>query len=155
MQGAGMLPGSSILDNILGVEELGIDDAWRAAEQAGVAADISNMPMGMFTPMGEMTVSGGQAQRIAIAAALVRNPRILFLDEATSWLDAKNQARTMAGLERSLATRIVVAHRLSTIRNADRIYVLEAGQVVEFGSYESLMAEEGQFRRMATRQILT
>ena len=147
-----LLPGS-ILSSILGVENLSLDDAWRAAEQAGVAEDIEAMPMQMHTPLVDRAVvSGGQMQRIRIAAALVRNPRILFLDEATSWLDATSQARTMAGIERSAATRIVIAHRLSTIRNADRIYVLEAGQVAQCGAYDELLAVEGPFRRMAARQ---
>jgi len=151
-QDQALLPGS-IADTILGVENLSLDDAWRAAEQAGVAEDIEAMPMGMHTPLGDRAVvSGGQMQRIRIAAALVRNPRILFLDEATSWLDAATQARTMAGIERSAATRIVIAHRLSTIRKADRIYVLEAGRVTQCGSYDELLAADGPFRRMAERQ---
>ena len=151
-QDQALMPGS-IADSILGVEDLSLDDAWRAAEQAGVAEDIEAMPMGMHTPLGDRAVvSGGQMQRIRIAAALVRNPRILFLDEATSWLDTASQDRTMAGIERSAATRIVIAHRLSTIRKADRIYVLEAGRVVQSGRYDELLGEEGPFRRMAARQ---
>ena len=151
-QDQALLPGT-IADSILGVEPLPLDAAWRAAEQAGVAEDIEAMPMGMQTPLGDRAViSGGQMQRIRIAAALVRNPRILFLDEATSWLDAGSQARTMTGIEQSVATRIVIAHRLSTIRNADRIYVLEAGKVAQCGRYEALLEADGPFRRMAERQ---
>ncbi len=86
-----------MLDNIIGVSnELSIDDAWQAARLADVDRDIRAMPMGMFTVVGGGgVVSGGQAQRIRIAAALVGNPRILLFDEATSWLDARSQAKVM------------------------------------------------------------
>ncbi len=153
MQEQGLMPGS-ILENIVGTEDLDLTDAWGAAKLAGVARDIAAMPMGMHTSVGDAAVlSGGQTQGISLAAALVRKPRILFLDEATSWLDRKSQAQAMAGIESSAATRIVIAHRLSTIRRADRIHVLESGRVVQSGNYQALMAEDGPFRRMATRQM--
>ena len=123
-----------LLDNIIGIgTDLTIHDAWRAARLAALDKDIRAMPMGMFTPVsdGSATFSGGQIQRIRIAAALVRNPRIVFLDEATSWLDTQSQEAVMQGIGRLAVTRIVVAHRLSTIRTADRIYVLEEGRVVQ------------------------
>ena len=113
------------------------------------------MPMQMFTAVGDSssTFSGGQIQRIRIAAALVRNPSIVFLDEATSWLDAKSQAQVMQGIESLAATRIVIAHRLSTIRKAERIYVLHKGRVVQEGSFIALYQTEGPFRTLVQRQM--
>ena len=151
------LVGGNVLNNIVGVgPELSVDDAWRAARQAGVDRDIAAMPMEMYTSVGERgsTFSGGQNQRIRIAAALVHNPRILFLDEPTSWLDTRSQAETMEGIEKSVGTRIVIAHRLSTIRNADRIYVLRAGRVVQAGAFDELMEKDGPFRDLARRQMV-
>ena len=152
----GSLLGGNVLDNIIGVvQNLTVDDAWRAAREAAVDRDIAAMPMGMFTAVGESaaTFSGGQNQRLRIAAALVHNPRILFLDEPTSWLDSRSQAETMAGIERSVGTRLIIAHRLSTIRNADRIYVLKAGRVVQVGAFDELVERDGPFRDLARRQM--
>ena len=152
----GGLQGGNVLSNIIGVgRDLTVDDAWRAAREAAVDRDIASMPMQMFTTIGESaaTFSGGQNQRIRIAAALVQNPRIIFLDEPTSWLDNKSQAETMAGIERSVATRIVIAHRLSTIRNASRIYVLQAGRVAQVGHFDELIEQDGPFRDLARRQM--
>ena len=146
----------TVLDNIIGLDRsLTADDAWHAASQAAVARDIAAMPMQMHTSMGERAavVSGGQSQRIRIARALVRNPRILFLDEATNWLDRRNQAALMDGLSKSTATRIVVAHRLSTIREAHRIYVLEAGKIVQTGRFDDLARCDGPFRDLVRRQM--
>ena len=155
MQDGALQPGN-ILDNIIGLNpELGIEDAWRAASLAAVDEDIRAMPMQMFTMVGSgsSTFSGGQTQRIRIAASLVRNPRILFLDEATSWLDARSQAQVMEGIESLAATRIVIAHRLSTIRKADRIYVLREGRVIQQGSFAELYETEGVFRELVRRQM--
>ncbi len=152
----GALQPGNILDNIIGLrDDLTIDDAWRAARLAAVDEEMNAMPMGMFTPVsdGSTTFSGGQVQRIRIAAALVRRPRILFLDEATSWLDARSQAQVMQGLDNLAATRIVIAHRLSTIRRAERIYVLERGRVVQQGTFDELFEMEGTFRTLALRQM--
>ena len=149
------LQSGSVLDNIIGLSETyTIKDAWEAARRAAVADDIAAMPMGMYTPMGENSTnfSGGQCQRIRIAAALVRKPSILFLDEATSWLDSVSQSHTMKGIEQSSNTRIVVAHRLSTIRHAHRIYVIKAGSVIQEGSYEELANVEGPFQTFVQRQ---
>ena len=139
-------PGN-IMENIIGMgEDLTVDDAWRAARLAALDADIIAMPMGMFTFVGDRsaTFSGGQTQRIKIAAALVKNPRIVFLDEATSWLDARSQAEVMQGIESMASTRIVIAHRLSTIRRAERIYVMDGGRVVQTGTFEELYEVEGR-----------
>ncbi len=152
----GMLQPGTLLDNIIGVsEELTIDDAWNAARLADVDRDIAEMPMEMLTVVGDSSslFSGGQIQRIRIAAALVRNPRVVLLDEATSWLDARSQAQVMRGIESLAATRIVIAHRLSTIRKAERIYVLDAGRVVQQGTFDELYAAEGTFRRLVQRQL--
>ena len=154
----GSLRGGNVLNNIIGVTNaLTIDDAWRAARQASVDRDIRSLPMGMFTTVGEgaSTFSGGQQQRIRIAAALVHNPRIILLDEPTSWLDTKSQAETMEGIEGAVGTRIVIAHRLSTIRKANRIYVLQAGSVVQVGKFEELLEQDGPFRDLAQRQMLS
>ena len=154
-QGGALMPGN-LLDNIIGMgDELSIEDAWRAAKLAAVDKEIEAMPMQMFTPVGDSAsnFSGGQIQRIRIAAALVRDPRIVFLDEATSWLDAKSQAQVMEGIERLAATRIVIAHRLSTIRKAERIYVLHQGRIVQAGSFGELYDAEGMFRTLVQRQM--
>ena len=155
MQDGALRPGN-ILDNIIGLNpDYDIDDAWRAASLAAVDEDIRAMPMQMFTIVGNdsATFSGGQSQRIRIAASLVRNPRILFLDEATSWLDTRSQAKVMEGIESLATTRIVIAHRLSTIRNADRIYVLRQGRVIQQGNFDELYAVEGVFRELVQRQM--
>ncbi|CCH78428.1 putative ABC-type bacteriocin/lantibiotic exporter [Nostocoides japonicum T1-X7] len=140
---------------ILGSSALGIEDAWRAAEQAGVADDIAALPMGMHTLVDARgsTISGGQRQRLVIARALVRTPRILLLDEATSALDNPTQAAVTASLEDLAITRIVIAHRLSTIRRAHRIVVLDRGRVAETGSFEDLLRRDGVFARIARRQL--
>ncbi|MES1240549.1 MAG: NHLP bacteriocin export ABC transporter permease/ATPase subunit [Acidobacteriota bacterium] len=145
----------SIVSNILGSSNLGIDAAWEAARLAGLEDDIKAMPMGMHTVISEgaETFSGGQKQRMLIARALVNRPRIILFDEATSALDNRTQDIVSRSLERLKATRIVIAHRLSTIQNADRIYVMEGGRVVEEGSYDELIRLGGTFARLAERQI--
>ncbi len=156
MQDGALIPGS-ILDNITGsLGNLTAEDAWRAAHLAAVDDEIASMPMQMYTLVGDSDAmfSGGQAQRIRIATALARHPRIVFLDEATNWLDTDSQARVMRGIENLSATRIVIAHRLSTIRKADRIYVLDRGKVVQQGGFEELFETEGLFRRLMLRQTV-
>ncbi|HZF09826.1 MAG TPA: NHLP bacteriocin export ABC transporter permease/ATPase subunit [Thermoanaerobaculia bacterium] len=144
----------SLYSNIVGEGDLGIDAAWEAARMAGLEEDIRAMPMGMHTVVSEGagTFSGGQRQRLLIARALVHRPRILLFDEATSALDNRTQEIVSQSLARLKATRIVVAHRLSTILHADRIYVLKAGRVVEEGTYEELVARGGLFARLVERQ---
>ncbi len=154
MQNGQLQPGF-ILQNIVGSSTLTIDDAWEAAKMAGFDEDIRQMPMGMHTVISEGggTLSGGQKQRLIIAGSLVRKPGIIFFDEATSALDNRTQEVVSKSLEQLKATRIVIAHRLSTIRNADRIYCLDKGRIVQSGSYDELMAQEGFFRELANRQI--
>lgn len=133
---------------------LGIDDAWRAAEMAGIADDIRAMPMGMQTMVSEGAggISGGQRQRIMIARAIVANPRILIFDEATSALDNVTQRIVSESLATLKCTRIAIAHRLSTIKQCDRIVVLRDGHVVEDGTYDELMALNGEFTELVRRQ---
>jgi NHLM bacteriocin system ABC transporter ATP-binding protein len=150
----GRLMAGSLFENICcgGVNTM--DQAWEASRAAGLAEDIENMPMGMHTVVSEGggNLSGGQRQRLLIARALVLKPAILFFDEATSALDNRTQAIVTESLKSLRATRILIAHRLSTIRNADRIYVIEKGRVVQQGRYSELIAENGLFARLASRQ---
>lgn len=151
----GQVMAGDIFNNIVGATLMTIDDAWDAARMAGLDKDIESMPMGMNTVIsqGGGTLSGGQRQRLLIARALVNRPRILFFDEATSALDNKTQAIVNESIEKLQTTRIVIAHRLSTIKNADRIYVLDQGKVVQNGSYQDLVSQEGLFSELAKRQI--
>jgi NHLM bacteriocin system ABC transporter ATP-binding protein len=146
----------SIYDNICGGMQLPMDQAWEAARLAGLDADIQAMPMGMHTGIAEgvSTMSGGQRQRLMIARAVARRPRILLLDEATSSLDNQAQAIVSASLGRLNVTRVVIAHRLSTVREADRIVVLVDGKIVQTGSFTELSAAAGIFADFARRQLL-
>lgn len=125
-------------------------------EEVGLADDIAKMPMGMFTSISEGggTVSGGQQQRILIARALANDPVILFLDEATSALDNITQQKVCENMARRNMTRIMIAHRLSTVKNCDRIYVMDAGRIKEIGSYDELMEKKGLFYELVRRQEL-
>ena len=144
----------SIYENIAGGAALTLDEARSAAVAAGLADDLEDMPMGLHTVLSDegANLSGGQRQRLLIARAIARRPRILLFDEATSALDNRTQAMVGASLARLAATRIVVAHRLSTIRSADRIYVVDAGKIVQTGTFEQLVHEGGRFRMLMQRQ---
>lgn len=122
---------------------------------AGFDEDIKNMPMGMHTLLndGGGALSGGQRQRLMIARAIVRRPSILLMDEATSALDNRTQAIVAESLNHLNATRIVIAHRLSTVIHADRIFVIKAGEVVQHGSYDELIAVPGPFQDIAKPQL--
>lgn len=154
LQSGGLMQGD-LFTNIVGSTGATHDDAWTAARMAGLDRDIQQMPMGMHTVVSEggTTLSGGQRQRLLIARAIVNRPRILFFDEATSALDNHTQAIVSRSLETLEATRVVVAHRLSTIQKADRIYVLEKGRVVQQGTYDELLQTPGLFAELAERQI--
>lgn len=145
----------SLYDNIACGSLATMDDAWEAARAAGLDEDIKQMPMGLHTMVSEGggNISGGQRQRLLIARAMVQKPRILILDEATSALDNRTQAIVTESLNKLQVTRIIVAHRLSTIRQADRIYVIEAGRVVQQGSFDELMRQDGVFLKLMQRQI--
>ncbi|MGQ2931771.1 MAG: ATP-binding cassette domain-containing protein, partial [Sphingopyxis sp.] len=141
---------------IRGASDAGLEQCQAAADAAGLADDLDQMPMGLHTMVteGAGTLSGGQRQRILIARALAGGPRLLFFDEATSALDNATQAIVAATLDGLDASRITIAHRLSTVRNADRICVLERGRFVETGTFADLMARNGAFAALARRQLL-
>ncbi|MBK6659469.1 MAG: NHLP bacteriocin export ABC transporter permease/ATPase subunit [Proteobacteria bacterium] len=145
----------SIFENIAVGAPLSVAEAWEAAEDAGFADDVRGMPMEMHTVVSEggTNLSGGQRQRLLIARALARNPRVLLFDEATSALDNRTQAIVSSALERRKVTRLVIAHRLSTVRHADRIFVLSRGRIVESGTFDELVAGAGVFATMMARQI--
>ncbi len=152
----GRVISGDILTNIVGSSLLTLDDAWEAARLSGLDDDIRQMPMGMHTIISEggATLSGGQRQRLMIARAVAHRPRILLFDEATSALDNRTQAIVSESLQTLKATRIVVAHRLSTVINADCIYVLDAGRIVQHGRYEELLRQGGLFTELVKRQMI-
>ena len=156
MQNGKLLMGN-IYENItISAPWLGQKEAWEAAETAGFADDIREMPMGMQTMIseGQGGISGGQKQRLLIARAIVAKPKILIFDEATSALDNITQRKVTDALDSYKSTRIVIAHRLSTIRSCDRILVLRKGKISEDGSYEDLIAQNGFFAELVERQRL-
>ncbi len=154
LQNGKLMPGS-IYENIVGAANLTLEDAWTAARMAGLDEDIRAMPMGMqtFLSEGSGTISGGQRQRLMIARAIVNRPRILLFDEATSALDNQTQAVVSRSVDQLKASRIVIAHRLSTVMKADCIYVMLAGRIVQRGTYEQLLREPGPFLDLARRQL--
>ena len=153
----GQLFQGDIFSNItISAPDLTLDAAWEAAEMAGIAQDIREMPMGMQTLIseGQGGISGGQKQRLMIARAVAPKPSILIFDEATSALDNKTQKQVSGALDKLNCTRIVIAHRLSTIRNCDRILVMDKGTIIEEGTYDDLIAQNGHFAELVARQRL-
>jgi len=150
------IEGASIFENLAAGVDLTLAEAWEAVELAGLADDIRAMPMGMATIVAEggKNLSGGQRQRLLIARALRLRPSILIFDEATSFLDNYTQALLRDRLDQFKVTRVIVAHRLSTIQNADCIYVLENGGICQQGTFAELMAQEGAFQTLMQRQML-
>lgn len=152
----GKLISGSIFENItITAPGTKLEQVKKVVKAVGLEDDINQMPMGLHTVLSEDsgTISGGQQQRILIARAIVGNPKIIYFDEATSALDNVTQAMVCESLERLKATRVVIAHRLSTVMNCDRIFVLEKGTVVEQGSYKELMDKKGRFYDLAVRQL--
>jgi NHLM bacteriocin system ABC transporter ATP-binding protein len=145
----------SILDCICGTDTFTQDEAWEAAAMAGLAEDIKRMPMGLHTMIsGGSTISGGQRQRLMIAQALIRRPRILFFDEATSALDNETQRVVIASTRALRASRVVIAHRLSTVMDADRVFVMHEGRVVQQGRPADLLADTGgRLHELVRRQM--
>ncbi|MDZ8140377.1 MAG: NHLP bacteriocin export ABC transporter permease/ATPase subunit [Nostoc sp. DedQUE04] len=151
----GKIGTGSVFNNITAGALVSLEEAWSAAQMAGFADDIKQMPMGMHTIVAEggSNLSGGQRQRLLIARSLVSKPKIILMDEATSALDNRTQAIVTESLAKLNATRVVIAHRLSTIRNADRIYVIDAGHVVQVGNFSELIAQPGLFARLVAQQL--
>ena len=156
MQDAGLFQGDIYSNIVITAPELTLDDAWEAAETAGIADDIRAMPMGMNTMVseGQGGISGGQRQRLMIARAIAPKPKLLIFDEATSALDNKTQKQVSEALDQMGCTRIVIAHRLSTIKHCDRILVLDGGSIVEDGTYDELIERGGFFAELVERQRL-
>jgi NHLM bacteriocin system ABC transporter ATP-binding protein len=155
LQNGRIQPGS-LVEAIGGGRPVTLEEAWTAARLSGLEADIKAMPMGLHTMLtdGGGTLSGGQRQRLMIARALAGRPKILLLDEATSALDNRTQAIVTDAVAALGLTRIVIAHRLSTIARADRVLVIDRGQLVQSGEFAELAAAEGVFRELAKRQIV-
>jgi NHLM bacteriocin system ABC transporter ATP-binding protein len=153
LQNSAPMPGD-ILSNVVGSSNATVDDAWRALDAAGLADDVKRMPMQLHTMVSEggTTFSGGQIQRLMIARAIVRRPRLVYFDEATSALDNDTQAEVTAAVTALDATRVIIAHRLSTIRDADYVYVVDHGQVVQAGTFDELMSQPGLFADLVRRQ---
>jgi subfamily B ATP-binding cassette protein MsbA len=162
----GIVPQDTILFNdtvsnniAFGREDVGPETIRDAARIAGADAFIEQLPLGYDTPVGDRgaLLSGGQRQRIAIARAVLKNPPILILDEATSALDAESERLVQSALDRLMAGRtvLVIAHRLSTVRHADRIYVVQDGRIVEEGNHEELVANAGLYSHLCSLQAFS
>ena len=156
MQNGKLFQGDIYSNIVISAPWLSQDEAWEAAELAGIADDIRMMPMGMNTIISEGSggISGGQRQRLMIARAVAPKPKILMFDEATSALDNMTQKKVSESLDALKCTRIVIAHRLSTIKQCDRIIVLDQGKIIEDGKYDELIAKNGFFAELVARQRL-
>ena len=155
-QNGKLFPGDILSNIVITAPHLTAKEAWEAAEIAGIAEDIREMPMGMNTIIseGQGGISGGQKQRLMIARAVVNKPNILIFDEATSALDNKTQRQVSEALDHLNCTRLVIAHRLSTIKNCDRILVMDGGRFIEDGTYDELIEKGGAFAELVERQRL-
>ena len=147
--------GENIAWGVNGATEAEVE---RAAELAGLSSDIAGFPDGYATVIGErgLTLSGGQKQRVAIARAILRNPRVLILDDALSSVDTLTEERILSALSARMQgrTTILISHRVSTVQNADRIFVLEHGEIVEQGSHAELIRTGGYYADLYQKQLL-
>jgi ATP-binding cassette, subfamily B, bacterial len=154
----GKIFNDTILNNIvLDDEKVNYEKLKKALDTANIAAEIERLPLGYQTKMGEQGrgLSGGQKQRVLIARALYKDPDYLFFDEATNSLDTLNEQKIVAALDKIFKdkTVVVVAHRLSTIRKADQIIVMQDGYIVETGNHESLMQKNGRYYQLVQSQL--
>jgi ATP-binding cassette subfamily B protein len=150
---------ATIRENIaFGVQNASDEQVRRAAEVARIATDIESFPEKYQTTVGErgLTLSGGQKQRTAIARAVIRDPRILVLDDALASVDTQTEEYILEHLRRVMQgrTTIFISHRVSTVRNADRIAVLHHGEIVEYGTHDELLAANGYYTELHNRQLL-
>ncbi len=155
-QNGSLFQGDIYSNIVISAPQLTLEEAWEAAELSGIADDIRAMPMGMHTIIaeGQGGISGGQKQRLMIARAIAPKPKVLMFDEATSALDNRTQKQVSDALDGLKCTRIVIAHRLSTIKNCDRILVLDKGRILEDGTYDELIRNNGFFAELVARQRL-
>ena len=148
----------SIFENIsVAAEKMTQEEAWKLLDEVQLREDVEEMPMGLHTLVTESgnTISGGQKQRILLARALAGHPSVLFLDEATSALDNETQDKVIKMLDKKRMTRIVIAHRINTVKKCNRIFVMDKGQIVESGNYEELLRQKGIFYKLAKRQLVS
>lgn len=153
----GLVFNGTIKDNITyGCEDISYSDIWEAIEKANLTEFISSLPDKLDTTIGEngMKLSGGQRQRITIARAFIRKPQLLIFDEATSALDNKSEAEVQKAIDNisNDVMVLIVAHRLSTVKNVDKIFCLDNGRIVEYGTYTDLMSKEGFFYSLSRKK---
>lgn len=154
LQNSGLISGDIYSNITITNPEASMEDVQNAVEMAGLSQDIAALPMGLRTPVSEenCTLSGGQRQRLLIARALISKPSIIIFDEATSALDNITQAKITESINKLDCTKIIVAHRLSTIESCDRIFVMDKGTIVEEGTFDELKNADGLFKKLIKRQ---